>query len=392
MTIAYQYSALRDQEEIDFQGALIARAFGGGRERGVRIITDYRDHVRMLRRGDEIVGGLLLIPMGQYFGGRRVSMTGVAGVAIEPHARGRGAATTLMRASIKDMHESGVALSTLYPATYPLYRRAGYEHAGGHHCIRMDTRAIAVSDYELDMRRADDSDMDAIKAMYAARAENRQGWLDRGEYIWERVLREVNKSEVHRHLVMAGDKPEGYIIFDHEPVDEGGYNIMIHDIHYATERAAQRLLTFLAGHRSQARDTVWYGGADDALLYLVTERGYKVRLADTWMVRIVDVIRALSERGYAPDVSCKLELDIEDDLIRPNRGRFIVDISEGKAEVHKGGRGTLAMDIRALAALYTSYMSPYQLAELGRVQGSARIIASAAAAFAGPPPSLPDFF
>src|SRR4051812_41792516 len=55
-----------------------------------------RDNLRALRRGQTVIGGLLEIPMGQYFGGRSVSTLGVAGVAIVGEERGRGVATQMM--------------------------------------------------------------------------------------------------------------------------------------------------------------------------------------------------------------------------------------------------------------------------------------------------------
>src|ERR1043166_7061219 len=39
---------------------------------------------------------LLRIPMGQYFGGRRVSILGIAGVATAPEARGQGLGKWMM--------------------------------------------------------------------------------------------------------------------------------------------------------------------------------------------------------------------------------------------------------------------------------------------------------
>jgi predicted acetyltransferase len=55
------------------------------------------ENLRALREGG-LAGGLIVVPMGQYFGGRSVPMTGVAGVGVAPEHRGRGAGTRMMRA------------------------------------------------------------------------------------------------------------------------------------------------------------------------------------------------------------------------------------------------------------------------------------------------------
>jgi predicted acetyltransferase len=388
----YEYGKLRDQHDIDVLGTLAARAFGGDVESGREFITANREHARVLRRGSELIGGLTLIPMGQFFGGKRVSMTGVAGVAIAPHGRGRGAATELMRAAVTELYQDGVALSTLYPATLPLYRRTGYEHAGGRYRISVPARDIGVSDHELDMRPARDRDVRAIKAMYTDRARHRQGWLDRGEYVWERALGKPRDLEMQRFLVTSGSTPEGYIVYWQKNDPAAGYHVEVNDMIATTARAGRRLLSFLAAKRSQARDVIWYGGPDDPLLYLLPERGFTMSLNYPWMLRITDVAAALGQRGYAPDLECRLELQIIDDVIAGSSGRYVLDVAGGSAQARKGGRGSMEIHVRALASLYTGHMSPYQLAALGLIKASPRVLARAASLFAGPAPSLPDFF
>jgi GNAT superfamily N-acetyltransferase len=84
-----------------------------------------REHFRVIRssggRGapspSSIVGGLALHEMGQFFGGRSVKMFGVGAVGIAPEHRASGAATAMMTQVVREMHERGVPISTLYPAT-----------------------------------------------------------------------------------------------------------------------------------------------------------------------------------------------------------------------------------------------------------------------------------
>jgi predicted acetyltransferase len=388
----YEYGTLRDEDEISALGTLAARAFGGDIQSGREFIAANREHARVLRRGSELIGGLTLIPMGQFFGGKRVSMTGVAGVNIAPHGRGRGAATALMHAAVRELCQGGVALSTLYPATVPLYRRAGYEHAGGRYRVSVKARDIGVSDHELDMRPARDSDVRAIKAMYTDQARHRQGWLDRGDYVWERVLGKPREIDMQRFLVTSGSGPEGYIVFWQKNDPAGGYDVEVNDIMATTARAGRRLLSFLAAKRSQAVDVSWYGGPDDPLLFLLPERSCTMSLNYPWMLRITNIASALAQRGYAPDLACRLDLQIVDDVIAESSGRYVLDVAGGGAEARKGGRGSMKMHVRALAALYAGHMSPYQLAAMGMVEASPRLLARAAALFGGAAPSLPDFF
>src|SRR5690606_17876867 len=120
-------------------------AFGLAPERARKWVVDHLSGIRALRRRGQVLGGLLLIPMGQFFGCRRVSMTGVAGVSVVPAARGQGVATRLMTAALREMRR-GNALSALYPATMPLYRRVGYELAGARYRVEVPVRLIGAAE------------------------------------------------------------------------------------------------------------------------------------------------------------------------------------------------------------------------------------------------------
>ena len=68
------------------------------------------DNMRVLSDGDLVEGGLWVIPMGQYFGGRSVPMTGIAAVGVPPQTRGRGAAHRLMSSMLQEQLKGLVML------------------------------------------------------------------------------------------------------------------------------------------------------------------------------------------------------------------------------------------------------------------------------------------
>ncbi len=53
-------------------------------------------NLRAIRRDSRLAGGLVLLPLGQWFGGRSVPMTGLAAVMVAPEFRARGVATELL--------------------------------------------------------------------------------------------------------------------------------------------------------------------------------------------------------------------------------------------------------------------------------------------------------
>jgi predicted acetyltransferase len=102
------------------------------------------------------------------------------------------------------------------------------------------------------------------------------------------------------------------------------------------------------------------------------------------MLRVNDVKLALEARGYAVDGEAHLEID--DDLIPQNRGRFVLTVKSGRGTVRRGGRGSTRLDIRGLAAIYSGFLSCAQAAAVGHASGDDVPL------FAGPVPWMADLF
>lgn len=349
-----------------------------------------RDNVRVARSARGIVGGLVHLPMGQFFGGRSVPMTGIAGVAVAPEERGRGVAIALMQSSLRELAESGVALSTLYPATQSLYRAVGYEQAGTRFELRLEPVKLTSLGREIDLVRLEDSD-ERIERAYRALAMRSDGWLDRKKYIWDRV-RGSKESKAHCYAAVAGGAVEGYVYIAQKRTRGARYDLQLTDAVALTPRAGRRLLTFIADHGTLADSAVWYGGPADALVAQLAEQRYEVTLKDQWMLRITDVASALEARGYPEGVGAKLELEIDDPLLPQNAGRFVLEVDAGRGRVQRGGAGRIRVDIRGLAALYAGYLDPYGLARAGLLAGEEADLARARAPFAGFSPCMPDSF
>ncbi len=97
-------------------------------------------------------------------------------------------------------------------------------------------------------------------------------------------------------------------------------------------------------------------------------------------------------RGYPLQLEAELHLDVSDNLIATNNGKFCLQVSQGRGEVSQGGKGDFKIDIRSLASLYTSFLSPRQLHSLGYLQTTPEALETATLIFAGDPPWMADFF
>ncbi|MBZ4409999.1 GNAT family N-acetyltransferase [Myxococcus sp. XM-1-1-1] len=382
----------RDEQEISAVSDILMHAYAmtpadcaAWRQR-----LDSND-LRLLREGGKVAGTLVSIRKGQWFGGRSVPVVGVGGVGVSPVHRGQGTASRLMTRLVQEARASGAALSILYPATQPLYRRAGYEQAGARYEIRVQMAALEMGERTLSLRAIEPRDEAAITACYNREASLRPGWLDRSEFSWTRV-RNPRSEQVHGYLVEGASGIEGYVYLARRPLKDLRQELALTDLVASTPAAARRLLRFLGDHHSLGTEVVWYGGPDDPFLLLLREQSYTVKVYMHWMARVLDVRRALESRGWTPGLSGSLHLEVADELFEENRGRFVLDVQDGVGRVTRGGEGRLKLDIRQLATLYTGFQSAAALRSVGLVEADDASVRSAMALFGGPQPSLRDMF
>jgi predicted acetyltransferase len=353
-----------------------------------------RGNLRVARRGREVVGGYALYPMGQWFGGRSVPASGIAAVAVSPHARGQGVGAAIVRDALSESRRRGLPLSSLYPATYPVYRAGGYESAGTRVRYRLSPAALRVEPSEATMRPLREEDRPLAVALHEARSRIGNGQLDRSPFLWDRVWWDPD-DPVHGYLVEGGDgEPAGYVFFSKET---GGpsrrpFRLDVSDAVATSEPAARRLLSFFATHASVVDSVALPAGDPDPLLMLAREEPWEVERLQRWMLRVVDVPAALSARGYSAAVEAELHLDVGDEVVPEGAGRLVLSVSEGRGTVRRGGRGALRLGVASLAPLYTGYLTAESLAAHGRVAGSPRDLALASLVFSGPAPWMADGF
>lgn len=381
--------------DLDALADVLSHAFGFPREDASGWFSRAGvDNVRALKRLGRVAGGLIEIPMGQWFGGRSVSTMGVAGVGIAPDERGRGAATHLMRAMLHDARARGFALSTLYAATVTLYRRVGYERAGARFSITLDPRACAIE-------RVPEVTIDEVNgvppelvALYDRTAQRSPGYLDRGPYIWGRIVTPRSGRGTKTFTASHGGVVEGYVVLSHTSTGDGT-SLTVTDLAATTPRAASAILRLLVEYRSLATTVRWHGGPSDVFTNLLPERNCEIALTDYFMVRVVDVALALEERGWPRGASGTLTIEVEDAAMPENSGAYTLSLEEGAASVAAGSAPKaprVAITERGLAALYTGHASAHVLAGAGWLEADEDARELLDAWFSGPLPTTRDFF
>lgn len=391
MTTRFKYTKA-SQEDIQQLGQILEQCF-------VMILVESETFVkriglenfRVIYREQKLAGGLAIIPMGQWWGGQRVPMAGIAALGITPEYRGDGAALTLIQNTLQELSQREIPISVLYPATQPLYRKVGYEQAGSSCVWEISSQRIQIRQPSLPIEAVSPKNHDIFHKLYQQQAKLTHGYLDRHPAIWQGLIRESSTATVHSYLIGDQDQPQGYIIMTQERTQEGKI-LRIKDWAILSNAALQTFWTFITNHRSLIDKVMWKSSAIDALALMLPEQEASIRNQDRWMLRIVDVCKALEARGYPPRVEAELHLEVQDDLLSANHGRFILSVADGKGEVTKGGKGELQIDIRGLAPLYSSLFTPHQLQLMGKLQATQTALLTATKIFAGQSPWMIDFF
>jgi predicted acetyltransferase len=392
MTAQFEYSPLSHPQDIQQLAYILEQCFIsalGGEEAYINLIGV--ENFRIIRGLEQLAGGLATLDMGQWWGGQRVPMTGIAAVGIAPEYRGSGTAIALMQHTLKELYHRGIAISVLYPAVQTLYRKVGYEQGGSWYIWEVATRNIQMREQPLPLQPVVSINHEVFHELYQQQARKTHGYLDRHPAIWERIIQPDEKEKVYAYFIGTKDQPQGYIIFTQKRTEDGEI-LWVKDWVLATVAATQTFWSFLANHRSQIHQVRWKSSAIDSLTLLLPEQTAKICSQFRWMLRVIDVVKALELRGYPPGIQAQLHLEIQDNLLTGNNGKFILSVANGRGEVTRGGKGELQLDIRELAPLYTSLFTPYHLQQAGKLDGTETAILAATQIFTGASPWMADFF
>ncbi len=388
------FDTLRDDEVVR---RILALAFGGTPE-GMGAYFDLagRENMRLLDRGDgPVVACLANIPMGQYFGGRSVPMMGIAAVGVAPEARARGHARELMCASVRETAAAGIPLSCLYASTQSLYRQVGFEQAGSTFEVRIPLRQLTDGTRDLPVEPVTIDDP-RLERCYREFARRYDGCLDRGPFIWKRI--QQNREQMFHGFAVVPDGPgspvEGYAFVGQVRRPENGrHDVVLSDLAFSTQRAGLRLAGFLGDYASMGWNLSFIGGACHPFLTLLSQQWVDVSMRDYWMLRICDVGAAIAARGYASSVRANVVIEVDDELIEANRGRWQIEIDDGQGRAARTNLAAqLRTNIRGLAAIYAGFLTPQQAALVGLAEGDTDAMATLAPAFTNSGPWMVDHF
>lgn len=381
--------------DLDRVLTLVSQAFNIPRSSHEQIRQHLKlETIRVVESEGVIQATARALPFAHFFGGRSLPATGVAGVAVDPAARGKGLGTLLMHDLLGEIKASGSVISSLYPATAPLYKAAGYGFGAARTTwkVRLDrlpaTRAPSLEPFT-------DADLEDVIAAYGAWAREHNGLVDRPHEWWgARVLLAQNYEPYSRYLIREGGEVTGWIIYKlMENKESWKSDITCRDLVWRTEAAARALLGFLALHRSTSEVAYWTGPPVESLQDLLPEDVIEHDGVFRSMIRLVDLPAAVEGRGYLPGVSTGVTIEVTDPVLTQNTGRWRIEIGGGKATcVPTDDEPGARLSIQSFAELWSNHMGVADLLRIGSMHADRDAANALTAMFAGPSPWIADFF
>ncbi|MEU1285811.1 GNAT family N-acetyltransferase [Kitasatospora sp. NPDC005856] len=306
-----------------------------------------------------------------------VPAAGVTCVGVLPTHRRQGVLTAMMRRQLADLRARGEFLSVLLASEAGIYGRFGYGPATytqrltvqRHQAAFAAPRAQRADDapaggtVEL-MRRAECGEI--VEAVYDRYRRAQPGALSRPRRWWELGAGQVPIAPTPRYVAVHRDAdgtPDGYASYW---TDAG--TLMVDETVAVDDAAHTELARFVLGHDLVEKAVFRHHPPEHPLRWQLADfnAGELSNHTDWLWVRLLDVPRALTSRGWFTDG--ELVLDVDDPFLGEHH-RYLLTVRDGKAEcVPTDREPDLSLDVRDLGAVYLGGTAPSVLVRAGHIR------------------------
>ncbi|MFF0344173.1 GNAT family N-acetyltransferase [Kribbella sp. NPDC004875] len=354
--------------------------------------------------GDQIVGTTKALTRDLSLPGAVVPAAHVTGVGVRATHRRRGILSQLMTRQLREVPEP---IAVLWASEPGIYGRFGYGAAAWAVNFEADLHrvgppAVRTRPGELGEISVDDALM-TLPALLRAVQDQRAGVSGRSELRWQQHLQDKpddRNGRTARHILVHRDETgtvDGYALWRGKmnwgpagPVNE----VLVEEL-VAPEFSAYKVLwQHLLTMDLSAKLGYGYGAVDEPIMQLVTTpTALDRRVSESLWLRVTDVPGALRQRRYA--VPIDLVLEVTDDLIESNNGRFQLTGDDALVSCERtDSPADLSLSVGELGAAYLGGRKLAEFATTGRVtEHTPGAINRATAAFTWPlaPVSLEVF-
>ncbi|MFI8083328.1 GNAT family N-acetyltransferase [Kitasatospora sp. NPDC086009] len=316
-------------------------------------------------------------------GGALVPVPGVTAVGVLPSHRRRGVLTALMRHQLAGFRARGEFLAVLLASEATIYGRFGYGPATytarltvPHHraalaaprARRADAAATGPAAPDSGtvevLRHADCGEL--LEQVYDRYRHTQPGALSRPHRWWALRAGQPPIAPTPRYIALHRDAdgvPDGYACYAKDKPD----SLTVDEVIAADDAVFTALARFVLEHDLVDRVVFKHVPPDHPLRWRLTDfRAGEVHQDTDWLwVRLLDVPRALTARGWCADG--ELVLDVEDPFLGEH-DRYLLTVRNGRADcVPTDREPDLSLDIRDLGSLYLGGTAPSTLVRAGHV-------------------------
>lgn len=318
----------------------------------------------------------------------RVAMNGLTWVGVHPDHRRKGILRSMMTEHLHGIHRRGdAAIATLWAAEVGIYGRYGYGPASLEVMLNVSSGATLTAPPHLAEAAKDITTYmtlahtraagGAVHRVQVRAARHHLGSVTRPESIARQWLRDQPKARAEkepRQVVFAvrNGEPVGYAVirrmskWDDHNNPEG--ELSVHEMAAVDPAALHALVTRLLSFDLISKVKIRARSVDDPLLWWVGgPRTTTTTVTDGLWARLVDVPRALTERGYA--APCDVVIGVTDQTCEWNAGNWrlvIDDDGVGRCQATQDP-ADLEVDVAVLGSAYLGGRSLASLAQAGFV-------------------------
>jgi predicted acetyltransferase len=315
--------------------------------------------------------------------GGEVGASGITGVGVRPDYRRQGLLRRLMDWVFEDARRHDEPVAILLATEAAIYRRFGFGQASSQASFNVDTTSIVFREpvdlgHAARFRMVDvDEAVERFPPIYDRVRPGLPGAVDRSEPKWRGFIvgdspwMQRGQGPKFLALVEVDGEARGYAIYR---IEQGwgptgpAQTIHVLEVTGVDPSAEQALWQWLFGMDLIRTISERRGPVPHPLQQWVVEpRRLGVTSSDGLFLRILDLPTALSSRGYVGSGS--LVLEVADELMEANAGRWQLSMEEGRASVSRTSAAPdLELDVGALAQAYLGGFRFVDLAVAGRVR------------------------
>ncbi|MEU4062327.1 GNAT family N-acetyltransferase [Streptomyces wedmorensis] len=311
-------------------------------------------------------------------GGTLAPAAGVSAVGVLPSHRRRGVLTAMMRHQLAGLRDRGEFLSVLLASEATIYGRFGYgpatytarltvaRHQAALVAPRAGVAAGAPAAGSIEVLRSAECG-EVLEEVYDRYRRAQPGALSRPRRWWALRAGQPPISPAPRYVAVHRDAdgvPDGYAGYAIAEPD----TLRVDEVIATEDAVFTALARFVLGHDLVSRVEFKHVPPGHPLRWQLADfRAGEVSRDTDWLwVRLLDVPRALSARGWFTDGA--LVLDVDDPFLGEH-GRYLVTVRDGKADcVPTDREPDLSLDVRDLGSLYLGGTAPSTLVRAGHVR------------------------